>query len=147
MRNYDARSSKFEKRVMEWFELILRWSHVFAGIMWVGATYYFTWLDVLKHNDGFTFVPVLLFTAGTQRFGFNTSYHSSSNIIRNNFLPSNQQVSEQTGFGAQSVSLVLRSDYSIGKFFIMPQVLMDYYLPQSDDRFNMAYSIVTGFNF
>jgi len=29
----------------EWLELILRWAHVFAGILWVGATYYFTWLD------------------------------------------------------------------------------------------------------
>jgi uncharacterized membrane protein len=29
----------------EWLELGLRWGHVFAGIMWVGATYYFTWLD------------------------------------------------------------------------------------------------------
>ncbi len=29
----------------EWLELVLRWAHVFAGIMWVGATYYFTWLD------------------------------------------------------------------------------------------------------
>jgi uncharacterized membrane protein len=29
----------------EWLELIIRWGHVFAGIMWVGATYYFTWLD------------------------------------------------------------------------------------------------------
>src|ERR1051325_4966071 len=28
-----------------WLELILRWAHVFAGIMWVGTTYYFTWLD------------------------------------------------------------------------------------------------------
>jgi len=25
--------------------LSLRWFHVFAGIMWVGQTYYFTWLD------------------------------------------------------------------------------------------------------
>src|SRR5262249_7550551 len=25
--------------------LALRWFHVFAGIMWVGQTYYFTWLD------------------------------------------------------------------------------------------------------
>ncbi|HSU55333.1 MAG TPA: urate hydroxylase PuuD [Candidatus Dormibacteraeota bacterium] len=29
----------------EWTNLILRWVHVFAGIMWVGTTYYFTWLD------------------------------------------------------------------------------------------------------
>jgi len=29
----------------QWLELILRWAHVFAGIMWVGTTYYFTWLD------------------------------------------------------------------------------------------------------
>jgi uncharacterized membrane protein len=28
-----------------WLELAIRWTHVFAGIMWVGATYYFTWLD------------------------------------------------------------------------------------------------------
>jgi uncharacterized membrane protein len=26
-------------------EIALRWGHVFAAIMWVGATYYFTWLD------------------------------------------------------------------------------------------------------
>lgn len=29
----------------EWLNLIIRWFHVFAGIMWVGQTYYFTWLD------------------------------------------------------------------------------------------------------
>lgn len=31
--------------VSEWLNLIVRWVHVFAGIMWVGTTYYFTWLD------------------------------------------------------------------------------------------------------
>lgn len=29
----------------EWLNLGVRWFHVFAGIMWVGQTYYFTWLD------------------------------------------------------------------------------------------------------
>jgi uncharacterized membrane protein len=29
----------------EWVQLGVRWFHVFAAIMWVGQTYYFTWLD------------------------------------------------------------------------------------------------------
>jgi uncharacterized membrane protein len=29
----------------EWLHLAARWIHVFAGIMWVGQTYFFTWLD------------------------------------------------------------------------------------------------------
>lgn len=31
--------------IREWLNLIVRWFHVFAGILWVGQTYYFTWLD------------------------------------------------------------------------------------------------------
>ena len=31
--------------IREWLNLSVRWFHVFAGIMWVGQTYYFTWLD------------------------------------------------------------------------------------------------------
>jgi uncharacterized membrane protein len=31
--------------VKEWINLVARWVHVFAAILWVGTTYYFTWLD------------------------------------------------------------------------------------------------------
>jgi len=31
--------------ITEWLNLIFRWAHVFAAILWVGSTYYFTWLD------------------------------------------------------------------------------------------------------
>ena len=31
--------------IREWVGLLVRWFHVFAAIMWVGQTYYFTWLD------------------------------------------------------------------------------------------------------
>lgn len=31
--------------LVEWINLIFRWVHVFAGIMWVGTTYYFAWVS------------------------------------------------------------------------------------------------------
>jgi len=30
---------------LEWFNLILRWLHVITGIAWIGASFYFVWLD------------------------------------------------------------------------------------------------------
>jgi uncharacterized membrane protein len=39
----------------EWLHIALRWIHVFAGILWVGQTYLFTWLDhrlAEAHGDG-----------------------------------------------------------------------------------------------
>lgn len=30
----------------EWATVITRWAHIFAGILWIGQTWYFTWLDL-----------------------------------------------------------------------------------------------------
>ena len=39
--------------VSEWLNLCVRWVHVFAAILWVGTTYYFTWLDgQLRRSEG-----------------------------------------------------------------------------------------------
>jgi uncharacterized membrane protein len=35
----------------EWLNLLLRWFHVFAGILWIGSTWYFTWLDRTLHKE------------------------------------------------------------------------------------------------
>ncbi|MCA1642034.1 MAG: urate hydroxylase PuuD [Acidobacteria bacterium] len=36
---------KLSPALSEWLNLLARWFHVFAGILWIGTTYYFTWLD------------------------------------------------------------------------------------------------------
>jgi uncharacterized membrane protein len=36
----------------EWVNLLIRWTHVFAAILWVGSTYYFTWLDRQMRKGG-----------------------------------------------------------------------------------------------
>ena len=36
----------------EWLNLAIRWTHVFAAIMWVGQTYLFTWLDHTLNREG-----------------------------------------------------------------------------------------------
>ncbi len=35
----------FTGNLLEWLNVAARWVHVFAGIMWVGQTFFFTWLD------------------------------------------------------------------------------------------------------
>lgn len=102
----------------------------------------FNWYDVLMANDNISFTPVIMFNTGTQNFGFNTSYSGTvPKSIRVNSLPSNKNITDKTDFAAQSLSMVLRGIYLKGKFMLQPQVLFDYYLPESDDRFNTVFSI------
>lgn len=102
----------------------------------------FDWYDVLGKNDNFTVTPVLLANAGTQQFGFNTSYSYTFNPVRINSLPSNNSVSDQTKFGMQSVAAILRASYMKGKLLIQPQVLFDYYLQPTDSNpFNTVFSV------
>jgi len=36
---------RLSPELSEWLNLLARWFHVFAAILWVGSTFYFTWLD------------------------------------------------------------------------------------------------------
>jgi uncharacterized membrane protein len=42
---------KLNPILSEWLNLLLRWFHVFAGILWIGTTYYFTWLDARLREE------------------------------------------------------------------------------------------------
>jgi uncharacterized membrane protein len=36
----------------EWLTLLVRWTHIFTGILWIGATWYFAWLDQRLREAG-----------------------------------------------------------------------------------------------
>jgi uncharacterized membrane protein len=40
-----------DPQLSEWLNLLVRWFHVFAGILWIGSTWYFTWLDRQLQRD------------------------------------------------------------------------------------------------
>ena len=102
----------------------------------------FNWYDVLLEDDNISFTPVVLLNSGTQNFGFNTSYnYTLPTAIRVNSLPSNSNITDKTNFAAQSLSVILRSNYLKGRFMLQPQVLFDYYLPQAEDKFITVFSI------
>ncbi len=108
----------------------------------------FDWYDVFTSNDNFTITPVLLLNAGTQQFGFNTSYSYNATAIRANSLPSNSSISDQTNFGVTSASAVFRCSYMIGKFMLQPQVFADYYIPKTDvQRWNSVFSVSASLTF
>jgi uncharacterized membrane protein len=44
--------ARLSYQIQEWLNLAFRWTHVFAGIMWIGQTYFFTWLDHTLHEEG-----------------------------------------------------------------------------------------------
>jgi uncharacterized membrane protein len=65
----------------EWLQLLLRWFHIFAGILWFGSTWFFSWLDrtledlgavkgkttgetYLVHSGGFYYVQKQRFVPG-----------------------------------------------------------------------------------
>ena len=37
--------SPYQGHFMEWLNLIVRWAHVVAGVMWIGASFYFVFLE------------------------------------------------------------------------------------------------------
>src|SRR2546430_3499007 len=45
-------SRRVSYQMHEWLNLAFRWTHVFAGILWIGQTYFFTWLDHRLHEEG-----------------------------------------------------------------------------------------------
>jgi hypothetical protein len=108
----------------------------------------FYWLDVLTYKDHIRFTPLINFTSGTQKFGFNQSSSTYATLLRSNssvlYSTENLYLDDQIKFQPLSLTLYLRGEYSIGKFFVQPQFIMDYYFPATSNNFNTIFSVNIG---
>lgn len=109
----------------------------------------FYWLNVLLDKDYFRFSPQISLISGTQRFGFNqvsnANYFNSKSGISVLQNTEELNLSESSKFKPLSLSARLRTEFSTGKFFFQPQILLDYYFPAEEKNFTTGFAITTGF--
>ena len=111
----------------------------------------FYWLNVLTNKDFIRISPQLSFTSGTQQFGFNQSTATTS-VLKgkgNDILyeSNNTTLSDEMKFQPLSLAAILKSELSLGKFFIQPQMLVDYYFPAPEKNVTASFRLNTGFVF
>ena len=41
-----------EPHIIEWLNLAVRWMHITIGIAWIGASFYFNWLENSLNREG-----------------------------------------------------------------------------------------------
>lgn len=108
----------------------------------------FYFLNALQKADYIRITPQLTFTSGTQQFGFNMISNTYATMKRTgrNVLYSTQNINFDNQLYFQPLSLTgqLRTEYVWKKIFLQPQFLVDYYLPQSDNRLTTSFLVNVG---
>lgn len=111
----------------------------------------FYWLNVVGDRSVFKLTPQMVFTSGTQKFGFNQSSNTYgvSRIGGTNVLTNSENIylDDQVRFQPLSLAAFLKAELSLGKFFVQPQAMVDYYFPASEKNLTTIFSVNAGFIF
>ena len=109
----------------------------------------FYWMRVLGNKDHIKLTPQFSFSAGSQKFGFNSTNGVYTVNRRNTstllFNTGDISIEDDMKFQPISLTMHLRPEYSIGKFFIQPQFILDYYFPS--ESVTPLFFLNTGFVF
>ena len=112
----------------------------------------FTFYKLLSSNDGLRITPQLSLISGINNY---TVSHKSSTQLYNLYtkrklkrLRRFQSSSEKGKYEIQSLGLDLDLNYSFGKFYIEPELYVDYYFPKTDsESFTQIYNFNIGITF
>ena len=108
----------------------------------------FYWMNVMGKKDFIRFTPQLVFTCGTQKFGFNQTSSTYTTLPRtgSNVLYSSDNIylADQLYFQPLSLTGYLKTEYSKGRFYVQPQLIFDYYFPAIEKNFVTAFVMNAG---
>lgn len=107
----------------------------------------FSFYKVFSKDDEFDFTPSLIVNFGSDKL---TVTHTNKIFDRLKLqrLQNKKQMELTNKFQVQSVAASFDFTYSVGKFFLQPNLYLDYYLPEtSSQRLSTIFSVTTGFTF
>ncbi len=108
----------------------------------------FYWINVLSKKDYARITPQIVFTSGTQKFGFNQTSSTYATLPRTGanvlYNTDNTALDDQLVFQPLSLSTYLKAEYSKGKFFFQPQLIFDYYFPAAEKNLTTAFVVNAG---
>jgi hypothetical protein len=94
--------------------------------------------------------PQLMFVSGTQKFGFNqtsSTYATKVNGKRVLFDADDVYLDDNVTFQPLSLTAFIKSELSFGKFFVQPQLALDYYFPAKENNLNTGFVFNAGLIF
>jgi hypothetical protein len=110
----------------------------------------FYWLDLLGKDYVLRLTPQLMFVSGTQKFGFNqtsSTYATKVNGKRVLFDADDVYLDDNVTFQPLSLTAFIKSELSFGKFFVQPQLALDYYFPAKENNLNTGFVFNAGLIF
>ena len=105
----------------------------------------FSFYTVFSKNDEMDFVPSLIINFGSDKL---TQTHTNKIFDRIRKLSTIKKAESNNKFQVQSVAVSFDLTYSVGKFFLQPNLYLDYYLPETtSQRLSTIFSVTMGFTF
>ncbi|GAA4333122.1 hypothetical protein GCM10023184_26090 [Flaviaesturariibacter amylovorans] len=105
----------------------------------LSARHDFWWLNVGMKHASLRITPQVVFTSGTQKFGFNQNANTYGVVRATNLneliATENQSLDDQLYFQPLSLAGFLRVEYSWKRIFLQPQYVLNYYFPAGSRNF------------
>jgi len=105
---------------------------------------------IFTRDDGITITPQFMLNAGSEKLIITHTNQAYAKLISASRRVNKRSTTQNgsTGFALQSAAFSLDLLYGIGKFYIEPNIYLDYYLPSTTaKRVSTFYSITAGISF